>query len=932
MNLLSIVSMVVQRIRNNLRLLLATIAGLVIAVAIVAAIPLYSDASLQRLLVRELARSETRPPGAVLVRHLEFTERRTTLDQFRALHAFVEAQVPRLIQLPVLQYVRYGSLEVVPIQPADPARVNPNMARYGSIDYQTDLWEHIEIYDGQRPSDQIGPDMTIEAAVMEDVLDKFDFTIGSTFLVPIGKPLKADGKVDPDGPPSTVAKIKVVGAWRPKNPRDAYWPYDPAIFDKAFFVDEKVFFKLLDDPTSLIHEYSWYYVFDHTPLRISQVPDLRIGLETINTRALFMMQDTRLEVTPDKFLAQYDEKSFYLRLLLYTLSLPILGMVLYYLVISSNLVIDRQRNEIAVLKSRGASTFQIIGIYLIEGIIIGGLALLVGPLLGMFLAQVIGAAYGFLLFVDRTPLQVEMTSQTWVYSLGAVGVAILASLLPALGAARHSIVSYKTEVARSSRTPLWQRFFVDFLLLGAAYYGYDTLVKRGSVLSADQTGNLLVDPFMLLIPALFILAFGLLTLRLLPWVVRLLSWLAGYLPGVSVLMALRQLARQPSQYNALVLLLILTLALGTYSASAARTLAQNFQDRVAYSIGPDLALSEAWQYNEEDETWTEPPFAIHHEIPGVEVATRVLTTKGQPEIGGRRLREAAIMGIDWTDFAKASYFRRDFGDYPLQAYMNFLGSNEEAIIAHRDIMTQNNLKVGDRIKMTINRRPTDFVIVGAVDYWPTIYPEKGPFFIANIDYLLDRTGLQPYHVWLKLTPEAKTGDVLDKIFKAGNIVVTAQDQRAQQILTRRDPQRTGLFGILSIGFIVAAIITVIGFLFYSFLSLQRRTLQFGVLRAMGLSVRQLIAMLTFETVFLTVTGVAIGTGVGLWAANLFVPFLQVSADATGRTPRFLIVTDPTDNLRMYLVLSVMLGAALVGLITLLARLKIAQAVKLGEEG
>ena len=932
MNLLSIVWMVVQRIRNNLRLLLATIAGLIIAVGIVSAIPLYSDASLQRLLVRELNRAEARPPGAVLVRHLEYAERRTTMDQFRALHTFIEGQVPRLIRLPILQYVRYGSLEVVPIQPADPARVNPNMARYASIDYQTDLWNHVEIYDGRAPSDEIGPDMTIEAAVLEDVLDKFDFTIGSTFLVPIGKPLKPDGKVDPDAPPSTVAKVTVVGVWRPKNPREAYWPYDPAIFDKSFFVNEGVFFKLLQDPSSLVHEYSWYYVFDHTPLRISQVWDLRVGLETINTRAPFIMPDTRLEVTPDKFLAQYDEKSFYLRLLLYALSLPILGMVLYYLMISSNLVVDRQRNEIAVLKSRGASTWQIIGIYLIEGLIIAGVALLAGPLLGMFLAQVIGAAYGFLLFVERAPLLVEMTSQTWLYSLIAVGMAILATLLPAIGAARHSIVSYKTEVARSNRAPLWQRFFVDFLLLGAAYYGYQTLSTRGSVLSADQAGNLLIDPAMLLIPALFILAFGLLTLRLLPWIVRLLAWLVSYLPGVAFLMALRQLARQPSQYNALVLLLILTLALGTYSASAARTLAQNFEDRVAYSIGPDLAVSEAWQFNEEDQTWTEPPFAIHHEIAGVEEATRVMTVKGQPAFGGRRLKEANVMGIDWTDFARVTWFRRDFGDYPLQVYMNFLGANEEAIIAHRSILTENNLKPGDRIQLTVNRRPADFVIVGAVDYWPTLYPEKAPFFIANIDYLLDRTGLQPYNVWMKLKPEAKTADVLDGIFQAGNIVVTAQDARAEQITTRRDPQRTGLFGILSIGFIVAAIITVIGFLFYSFLSLQRRTLQFGVLRAMGLSVGQLISMLTFETIFLTLLGVAIGSAVGLGAANLFVPFLQVSADTTGRTPRFLIVTDWTDNLRMYVVLTIMLGAALAGLITLLARLKIHQAVKLGEEG
>jgi putative ABC transport system permease protein len=458
--------MVVQRIRNNLRLLVSTILGLIIAVGIVSAIPLYSDAALQRLLVRELDQSRARPAGAVFVRHIENFARRSTFEQYQELSRFMEVQVPRLVRLPFTQFVRYGALEVLPIEPQDRARVNPNLPRYASIEYQTELFDHIEIYDGRAPSAEIGPGTAVEAVVMEDMLDKLDFTVGSTFLVPLGKPLLPDGsgKFDPDGPPSTVAKVTVVGVWRPKNPRDPYWPYDPAIFDKSFFVQENVWFELAKDPTALVHEYSWYYVFDHKPIRIVDVYDVRIGLETINTRTPLIMQDTRLEVSPDKYLMVYDEKSFYLRLLLYSLSVPIIGMVLYYLVVSSNLVIDRQRNEIAVLKSRGASTLQIIGIYLIEGLVIGGIALILGPLLGSFLAQVIGAAYGFLLFVDRSPLQVSMTGQVWTYALIAVGVAIVATLLPAVGAARHSIVSYKSEVARASRAPLWQRFFLDFLL------------------------------------------------------------------------------------------------------------------------------------------------------------------------------------------------------------------------------------------------------------------------------------------------------------------------------------------------------------------------------------------------------------------------------------------------------------------------------------
>ena len=84
--------------------------------------------------------------------------------------------------------------------------------------------------------------------------------------------------------------------------------------------------------------------------------------------------------------------TFYLRanlinLMLLTLSLPTMAVALYYIATSLRMILDRQRNEIALLKSRGASTSQILGIYWLEGILMGALALVIGPLVGLVLAQ-----------------------------------------------------------------------------------------------------------------------------------------------------------------------------------------------------------------------------------------------------------------------------------------------------------------------------------------------------------------------------------------------------------------------------------------------------------------------------------------------------------------------------------------------------------------
>ena len=58
-------------------------------------------------------------------------------------------------------------------------------------------------------------------------------------------------------------------------------------------------------------------------------------------------------------------------------------------------------------------------------------------------------------------------------SLGpmALGVTMLAQVLPSLGASRHTIISYKQELARTVRAPWWQRAWLDLLLLIPVGYG-----------------------------------------------------------------------------------------------------------------------------------------------------------------------------------------------------------------------------------------------------------------------------------------------------------------------------------------------------------------------------------------------------------------------------------------------------------------------------
>jgi putative ABC transport system permease protein len=90
------------------------------------------------------------------------------------------------------------------------------------------------------------------------------------------------------------------------------------------------------------------------------------------------------------------------------------------------------------------------------------------------------------------------------------------------------------------------------------------------------------------------------------------------------------------------------------------------------------------------------------------------------------------------------------------------------------------------------------------------------------------------------------------------------------------------------------------------------------------------AYLTGELAVLIVTGVALGAGLGIWASRLFIPYFQMGSDKTALVPPF-IVQVAWGQLGIILVAFVaMFLLAIVVLAVLLTRMRVFEAVKLGE--
>jgi putative ABC transport system permease protein len=90
-------------------------------------------------------------------------------------------------------------------------------------------------------------------------------------------------------------------------------------------------------------------------------------------------------------------------------------------------------------------------------------------------------------------------------------------------------------------------------------------------------------------------------------------------------------------------------------------------------------------------------------------------------------------------------------------------------------------------------------------------------------------------------------------------------------------------------------------------------------------------MLLLEQGFTAGLSILLGILIGKLASLIYLPFLQMSGDAAAQVPPFRVVFDSQDTMQIYIVVTFMMltGAAL--LFMHIRKLRVHQAVKLGEE-
>ena len=270
--------------------------------------------------------------------------------------------------------------------------------------------------------------------------------------------------------------------------------------------------------------------------------------------------------------------------------------------------------------------------------------------------------------------------------------------------------------------------------------------------------------------------------------------------------------------------------------------------------------------------------------------------------------------------------------------MNRLAYELSGVLVSADFLAQQGLKVGDTINLRVfaygQNKDLTVKIVGALEYFPTWYPEDGQIFVGNLEYLFQQFGGDiPYQVLLRLQDGFDPSTVDRTSLQGTGIsfrVFTGDTPTDRIVQIQEQPERQGLFGFLFIGFATAALLTALAFLLYVLFSFRQRFIELGVLRASGLSITQMTAYLVWELAFMILFGGAIGTVLGYWASKIFIPFLQIGSTAIELIPPFLVLIDWPTIFKIYWMFGILFAVTLVILVVLLRRMRIFQAIKLGE--
>ena len=516
-----------------------------------------------------------------------------------------------------------------------------------------------------------------------------------------------------------------------------------------------------------------------------------------------------------------------------------------------SITVAQRISEFGMLRTLGASRRQILTTVMVEAIAIGLIGAVLGIGGGFLIAKAINAlfeAFG----IDLPTTSLVLESRTVVVALlVGVLVTLVSSLVPAL---RSTQVPPIAALHSFRPTPTRRRRVVYLALsalLAVAGLGAVLLGLFGSG-SAGARAGLMGGGAVAVV-----FAVSLFSPRLVPPLASLAGWPLERLRRLTGRLARENAQRNPSRTA----VTAAALMIGVTLVAFVTVFAAGLKSTVAQVVDENFAGGLVIQNTDGFSPIPNATAKAAARVPGVELVATIrgaeakVLEAGQP---GAKTRVNAptpdigeTVNIEWKQGGPETL--RELGD-------------DEAIVSD-DFASSNDLGLGDRFQLlTQTRARPTFRVVGEFDSKLGVL---GNVLVTQRVMARDFRQTQDLTDFVKLDEGANAGRVqalLTTGVEAAFPVAEVLNQ--QELKESREEQINGLVSLVYALLAFAVLISLFGIANTLALSIHERTRELGMLRAIGMSRRQVRTMIRYEAVITALIGGILGLILGLIFATL----------------------------------------------------------------
>jgi putative ABC transport system permease protein len=539
------------------------------------------------------------------------------------------------------------------------------------------------------------------------------------------------------------------------------------------------------------------------------------------------------------------------------------------------ITVAQRMRELATLRTLGASRRQVLGSVVLEAVVVG----LIGSIVGLFLGLAIAVGLKALLTATGFELPgggIVFSWRTILISLAAgTLIALLASLRPALRATRIEPIAAVREGAVLPRSRFARYALptsatvaaaaVALFAYGVFAHGLETKVR----LLALASGVLLLFVAVTMIASR---------------VVRPLAFLLGApgarLAGIAGRLASQNAARNPARTASTAAAVMIGLALITFFAVIAQGFRSSFTSSVNELFVADYAVT-AGQH-----PLTNKAAEAVGKVPGVEAVTEIRGAQakrnGKPvKVSGVDANAAKVIPIKWTN-----------GSSSVPAHLG-----RDGAFVNDQFANDHSLSVGSPLTVTA---PTGATLRLHVD---GIFdqPKGGSPFEAvaiskrTFDGAFANHDDQYTLLNIRGGPSAENSARLRQALRAFPIAkVETRDEFRNRQLSQLNKKLHILYALLGL----SVLVSMFGVINTIVLSVFERTREIGMLRAVGMTRRQVRRMIRHESIVTALIGATLGMAVGVFLA---------AVTTTALSKYGLVFALPYKSLAAFVVVAILAG-------------------------